>query len=1192
MKHKLIGILAAATLVTNAGAQSVDTVIATGLSEPFAVVSDAAGFIYVTDAANNRIEKFNVTTGVKSTLAGLAGQPPGSANGTGSFARFWYPQGMISARGGLVVADSANNLIRFVSFSGAVSNIAGQAGAYDLADGVGNSARFANPLGLSADTNGNIYIADGGNNRIRKLAPDNTVTTIISGLLEPAGVAAGDNGDLWVADTRRHAIKRYNSSGVLIYTAGLPGTSGTNDSDFASNARFTSPRGLLWMGGNTGLLIADSGSHTIRRLYFNSALGDFSVETLAGTPGQSGFVNDVPLQSRLNSPGGLSSDPVNGGFLFVDTANNAVRRLRTSAPQPPVNAPSIGVVTFPPPDFLSVLSPTIASVFNNDVKIAVLSEIGTETFFTFGPTPSSTFEDTIPIPSALNGNTPPAYRDGLTSDQVAATVPTLITPQPDVTIKLIGTQTGRQSSAVVQARFQFKVGNPSIQGANAASFVLNNVTTGAEMYYTIDGSDPTNNPSATIFGPKSPGDEISLIITNDVVFKVRAFREGFKPSEISIKEFSPTNFVANRISFGFANGEASSDFVASAGQKFYAPVTLSILPDQTMYSLQFNITVTNQNAPGVSPGAVGFQSMLKEFDPETKAYRTIPPAMLSGFSQVMITNIVGGVTNVSVTNLLEFQDLLITNTLGSDNLLGIGWLARSGLDAEVPNLFRVDLQDLITFSIAKDTLFEKANSKIVLGAYSFDVPLTASAGNQYKIEIGRPSATTDGFGAPGSSIFIQTPTNASSTIHSVKTVTVGQRKYIVGDVYPFKWLNAGDFGDTNLVSADVAQVFQTVVYGLNEPISGSDMEDAMDSCCETGTDAGGFLQQDAPGDASSVYDGNDTAINTFAFGDGNLDVRDVFVTFRRSLDPSLTWYERFYTNGIRAANARGNVFNGALAASKKASKSSVSTTPPLAIFTLGDVTGAPGATVSVPIHAQIFGDYPLRVLQFNVSIEAVDGAPAITNAIQFLPAGLGQPSLTMSSGPNNYSAAWLNNNVAGLTGTSVIGTLQIKIPATANETSAYRVHFDHISASPNGLARFKQTTQNGLVLLTNRSGSSWGDEIPDTWRIRHFGSLGNVLSQASADADGDGASNLHEYKSGTRPNDVSSLLRLKQTGGLTLRWPSVAGINYVIESSPALFGQEWDEVSTNIAGTGEDLEYTDSTPNTGVRFYRIRVVNQ
>jgi len=99
------------------------------------------------------------------------------------------------------------------------------------------------------------------------------------------------------------------------------------------------------------------------------------------------------------------------------------------------------------------------------------------------------------------------------------------------------------------------------------------------------------------------------------------------------------------------------------------------------------------------------------------------------------------------------------------------------------------------------------------------------------------------------------------------------------------------------------QVFQSAVYALNSPPPGSDFFDSMDSC-------GRFYVQNPNGyltaaalvsNPNALFDGNDTTINQIAFGDGTLDVCDVYVTFRRSLDPSLTEFRRFWTNGVLGA---------------------------------------------------------------------------------------------------------------------------------------------------------------------------------------------------------------------------------------------------------------------------------------------------
>ena len=152
--------------------------------------------------------------------------------------------------------------------------------------------------------------------------------------------------------------------------------------------------------------------------------------------------------------------------------------------------------------------------------------------------------------------------------------------------------------------------------------------------------------------------------------------------------------------------------------------------------------------------------------------------------------------------------------------------------------------------------------------------------------------------------------------------------------------------------------------------------------------------------------------------------------------------------------------------------------------------------------------------------------------------------------------------------------------------------FEHASGSPNGLSSFPRRVGTGLVTLRDRSGSTLNDGISDAWRLRFFGTINNVLSLATADADGDGANNLQEFKAGTNPNDASSVLRLASKKGLAsdlgLHWPSVLNKQYVIERSTSLYSPTWTSISTNT-GTGWDMEFHDANGG-NVRFYRVRVL--
>jgi hypothetical protein len=560
------------------------------------------------------------------------------------------------------------------------------------------------------------------------------------------------------------------------------------------------------------------------------------------------------------------------------------------------------------------------------------------------------------------------------------------------------------------------------------------------------------------------------------------------------------------------------------------------------------------------------------------------PQVFVGIPPGMFESLSGGFTN-----------LTFTNTLSTTNLLGVGWLERKGITGR---LFDTLAHDLTKYSIAHDTLFDEANGSVVLGMLSFQVPTN---GQTPQIQIGRPSATSDGVGAPGSSVFISTPTNGSLSagpINSIKNISLGQPKYIAGDCAPFGWFNAGDFGNTSLDNSDVAQIFQSACYRFDIPPPGSDFFDSMDSSGYTfTTNSNGYLEKNTA--ATGLLDGNDLAINQIGFGDGKLDTTDVYVTFRRSLDPSLLWFRRFWTNGVRVAETTPNVFRQRLVLS--GSKGSypphplvLSSDPPSVHFTAKDFVAGAGQTLQIPITAQVFGPYPVRVLMLNLTVSPLDGSPPLTVPVLFTPnPALGQPTLSSSLRSGNYAAAWLDSTIPGLTNTALVGTLTVQIPNTAPANAAYAVHFDHASASPNGLGTIPQQTLTGLITLSDRSASSFGDGIPDSWRLRYFGSISNLLSQAGADADGDGANNWQEFVAGTDPTDPASCLQVSTTRSAAqsraesvIHWPSVTGKQYLVERSTSLFGADWVSVSTNI-GTGTDIEFRETTGGS-IRFYRVQ----
>jgi sugar lactone lactonase YvrE len=1153
--HVGVVLIAAVLCAVPAEAQFVNTVIATNLSTPSGVAVDSSNNVYITDSANNRIALFVPTSGSLSTLAGLSGADTwGTNNGPGPIARFDNPQGIVAARGGLVVADENNSLIRYVTYSGVVSTIAGVALQYGHLDANGTSALFSFPIGVAVDSLSNIFVADSQNNDIREIDINNNVTTVAINngyhFNNPTAVAVDGSGNLWVADTGNDVICLVSNSTATVI-AGIFRTTGTNDALIATEAEFKQPAGLLWDSSSDSLLISDTGNHTIRQLFLTNALGyqTYAVQTLAGTPGVSGLVNGVLSAAEFDGPIGITVDPFDGGFYIADSLNNALRVLEPTAPLPAVTAPELGYVIFPAtatPPYTSVFVEASSAVFNNLTNIVIDAEQGTETYISYGPTGSA-----IPPPGP-GTDTPPTYPgDGST----AAEISSIISPGPgtnDITIYAIGVQSGRLSSPVVSARYQFVTANPIISGDNAADVLLTDITSGADLYYTINGTTPTNDGSS--LGPVSSETTLSFGISSNVLLQVRAFASGLATSQTTSTELSVSNLMGNQVTWGFSSGPVSTHFTTALNLLFTAPVTFTeLFSSLDIYAMQLDLTVTN-NGP-TPPPAFGFVSdLLQPIQNEPNFYLPIPPGIY-----------INGVTNSGI----------ITQ---QTDTMEVAWLVTPA----VSNLY--SSTKLLEFSGAVQLLFELDSDGVaVLGALSFVVPASAAPGTPYTLQISYPSAssyTEPQIAGPPINVFVQAPINGPTTgtgPNAIKLVTVLPNNspasaHLVGDVFPYTWFNIGDFGDGVLQNDDV---IETMEYVGTVDFDNNPYFDAMDS---------------SDGSVNDYYTASDSEISAISTGDGKINVDDVYVTLRRSLDPSLTNYSRYWTGTAWVPT----VYTNSVQQSSSPSPKLTSNGPRYITVAADQVNTAGSRTAQVPIRLLAADTLPVTVFMVNVVLEPLDGSPPITTAVSFSAVtNLGSPYATVSQSVNNYAAAWLNSAVPGVSGTNVIGTLTVTLPPNVTTNSAYLVHFNHFSASPNGIALFNATVQDGLITVGNRSGSSWGDGIPDSWRLLYFGTVSNGLSAAEADPDGDGANNWQEFIAGTNPLDAASVFEFMPAttpsgSDFTLQWPSVVNKSYSVQSSSSLSGG-WVTVATNLIGNGQPMQWTDTGASGAGKFYRALV---
>ena len=314
--------------------------VSASLCHPTAVAADLSGNLYIADECNHRIRRVS-SSGIITTVAGSGSADYSGDGGSATRASFNAPHGVaLDAAGNVYVTDAASRRIRRFSQGGTISAIAGNGLFKAPIDGVAATTSFlSTPAGIAVDGKGNAYIVDLRNQRIRKVNRAGVITTVagngiagFSGDGGPAtaasvnlyfnsGLTVADDGSLYIGDTYNQRIRKVTPDGLIVTVAGSGSYDFSGDGGPATKAAFRFVFGVA--RDNLGnLYVADNWNHRIRKIALDS-----TITTVAGN-GVQGFSGDggPATSASLNYPVAMALDAT-GNLYISDAGNNRIRRV-------------------------------------------------------------------------------------------------------------------------------------------------------------------------------------------------------------------------------------------------------------------------------------------------------------------------------------------------------------------------------------------------------------------------------------------------------------------------------------------------------------------------------------------------------------------------------------------------------------------------------------------------------------------------------------------------------------------------------------------------------------------------------------------------------------------------------------------------------------------------------------------------
>ena len=309
---------------------------------PRAVVADAAGNVYIADEGNHRVRRVDAA-GTISTFAGSRQRGFGGDGEPANEALLNYPSDVaVDASGNVYIADPWNHRVRRVDAGGVISTFAGSgepgfsAGGFGGDGGPADKAHLKLPSSVAVDAIGNVYIADEGNHRVRRVDAAGTISTFAGTgergfggdggtanealLSHPSGLAVDATGNVYVSDPGNDRVRRVNAAGTISTFAGTGERGFGGDGGRATEALLNQPRGVA-VDATGNVYVADTGNDRVRRV--NSASG-----VIATFSGRGGLGDGGPAdKARLDLPGSIAIDHASGDVYIADDGNHRIRRI-------------------------------------------------------------------------------------------------------------------------------------------------------------------------------------------------------------------------------------------------------------------------------------------------------------------------------------------------------------------------------------------------------------------------------------------------------------------------------------------------------------------------------------------------------------------------------------------------------------------------------------------------------------------------------------------------------------------------------------------------------------------------------------------------------------------------------------------------------------------------------------------------